>query len=279
MTILDRQADGLQARAVLCKQVIVSAGELVLRGFQANIGHKFEMKGPQDYLTETDAASEALIRQMISDHFPDDGFLGEEGGGEVTDRQWVVDPIDGTANFARGIPHFCISIAYSENGVTEIGAIYSPVQNELYFAQRGKEATLNGKPLKVSSTQRYDAASVEMGWSGRVPNETYLQAVGNLLDIGTNVRRAGSGAMALAYVADGRSDAYVELHMNSWDCLAGLLLVEEAGGVVCPFMEIGTLATGGAVLASTPAIADGVSRAVGVPIEAVSQKAKLLLPA
>lgn len=278
MTNLDVQADSLHARAELCKKVILSAGELVLRGFQANIGHSFKMKGPQDYLTETDAASEALIRQIIAEHFPEDGFLGEEGGGEVTAKQWVVDPIDGTANFARGIPHFCISIAYTENGRTEIGAIYSPVQNELYFARRGEGATLNGKPLNVSSTRSFDAASVEMGWSGRVPNETYLQAVSNLLEIGANVRRAGSGAMALAYVADGRSDAYIELHMNSWDCLAGLLLVEEAGGVVCPFMEIGTLATGGAVLASTPAISDGISRAVGVPLGTVSGKAKLLLP-
>lgn len=259
-------SDDLAGRANLCKSIIVEAGDLVLKGFQANSTRSFSMKGPQDYLTETDAASEALIRETIARHFPMDGFLGEEGGGAVTDRQWVVDPIDGTANFARGIPHFCISIAYVENGRTEIGAIYNPAVRELHFACRGQGASMNGKPLAVSSTSSLDAASVEMGWSTRVANPVYLAAVGNLLEIGTNVRRAGSGALALAYVADGRSDAYVELHMNSWDCLAGLLLVEEAGGETCPFMELGTLETGGPILASTPAIAEAVSRAVGVPL-------------
>ncbi|CAN7629225.1 inositol monophosphatase family protein [Neorhizobium tomejilense] len=258
----------LSGRALLCKDVILAAGALVLAGFQENAGRAFSMKGPQDFLTETDAASEALIRSAISRHFPEDGFLGEEGGGKVTDRLWVVDPIDGTANFARGIPHFCISIAYVENNHLEIGAIYNPAQDELYFARRGAGATLNETEISVSATGTFDAASVEMGWSGRVPNEIYIRTISELLALGTNVRRTGSGAMALAYVADGRSDAYIELHMNSWDCAAGLLLVEEAGGVVCPFMEIGTLAEGGPVLASTRAIAAGVSQASRIPLAA-----------
>lgn len=105
-----------------------------------------------------------------------------------------------------------------------------------------------------------------MGWSGRVSNEIYLETIRDLLALGTNVRRAGSGALALAYVADGRSDAYIELHMNSWDCVAGLLLVAEAGGDVCPFMEIGSLRGGGPVLASAPGIAGGISRASRIPI-------------
>ncbi|CDN58166.1 Extragenic supressor protein SuhB (plasmid) [Neorhizobium galegae bv. officinalis bv. officinalis str. HAMBI 1141] len=261
-------SNDLSGRALLCKDVIKAAGALVLKGFQDNTGRATSMKGPQDFLTETDAASEALIRSTISEHFPVDGFLGEEGGGKVTDRLWVVDPIDGTANFARGIPHFCISIAYVENYDWKIGAIYNPAQDELYFACRGAGATLNEKQISVSATRSFDSASVELGWSGRVPNEIYIRTIGELLALGTNVRRTGSGAMALAYVADGRSDAYVELHMNSWDCAAGLLLVEEAGGAVCPFMEIGTLAEGGPVLASTRAIAVGVSQASRIPLAA-----------
>lgn len=105
-----------------------------------------------------------------------------------------------------------------------------------------------------------------MGWSTRIANATYLDVVKNLLDMGTNVRRAGSGALALAYVADGRSDAYLELHMNSWDCLAGLLLVSEAGGDVCPFTEIGSLEDGGPVLAAASGVASGVSRASKIPL-------------
>uniref|UniRef100_UPI003100FE76 inositol monophosphatase family protein n=1 Tax=Neorhizobium sp. EC2-8 TaxID=3129230 RepID=UPI003100FE76 len=269
-------SNDIPGRTRLCEDVIRSAGLLVLKGFRENAGRSFSMKGPQDFLTETDAASELLIRGMIADHFPEDGFLGEEGGGHVTDRVWVVDPIDGTANFARGIPHFCISIAYVENGNIEIGAIFNPAEDEFYIARRGFGATLNGKPIKVSATKTFDAASVELGWSGRVPNETYLRTISDLLSLGTNVRRAGSGAMALAYVADGRSDAYIELHMNSWDCAAGLLLVEEAGGVVCPFMELGSLAAGGPVLASTPTIASGVSRASLIPLATSDPNGNLL---
>ncbi|MGF6177105.1 inositol monophosphatase family protein [Ensifer sp. 4252] len=256
----------LEGRASLCRDVILSAGALVLRGFEDSATRTFSLKGPQDFLTETDAASEAHIRKAIAEHFPDDGFFGEEGGGSISNRLWVVDPVDGTANFARSIPHFCISIAYIEDGRAEIGAIYNPASNELYFAERGSGATRNGQPITVSATTAFETASVEMGWSGRVPNEIYLETIRDLLALGTNVRRAGSGALALAYVADGRSDAYVELHMNSWDCVAGLLLVAEAGGDVCPFMEIGSLRGGGPVLASAPGIAVGISRASRIPI-------------
>ncbi|MEK1867348.1 MAG: inositol monophosphatase, partial [Ensifer adhaerens] len=231
-----RYSNDLSGRALLCRDVIRSAGALVLDGFKASAERGFSLKGPQDFLTETDAASEAHIRDAIATHFPADAFLGEEGGGTVADRVWVVDPVDGTANFARGIPHFCISITYVEHGRAEIGAIYNPAHDELYFCRRGEGATLNGKVITVSSTATFDAASVEMGWSRRVPDETYLETMRQMLEKGANVRRGASGALALAYVADGRSDAYVELHMNSWDCLAGLLLVAEAGGAVCPFM-------------------------------------------
>jgi myo-inositol-1(or 4)-monophosphatase len=258
--------DRLAARAELCRNVVFSAGELVLKGFQGEATRSFSMKGPQDFLTVTDAASEAHIRGAIAAAFPEDSFFGEEGGGVIGDRVWVVDPVDGTANFARGIPHFCISIAYVENGRTEIGAIYNPALDELYFARRGEGATRNGQPIRVAKAERFDAASIEMGWSTRVENAIYLDVVKNLLDMGTNVRRAGSGALALAYVADGRSDAYLELHMNSWDCLAGLLLVSEAGGEVCPFLEIGSLRDGGPVLAAASGVASGVSRASNIPL-------------
>jgi len=261
----ETEISGLQDRVALCQAVIRSAGELVLQGFRKGTGTA-SMKGPQDYLTETDAASEAHIRAVIAEHFPDDHFFGEEGGGNIGDRIWVVDPVDGTANFARGIPHFCISIAYVEAGQTQFGAIYNPALDELYFAELGKGATLNGRPIGAAGTDRFDAASVEMGWSTRVPNETYLTVMGNLLTLGTNVRRTGSGALALAYVADGRSDGYVELHMNAWDCLAGLLLVSEAGGAVCPFFETGTLEHGGPVLAAAAAVASGISNAAHIPL-------------
>lgn len=266
-------SDDLDGRAELCREVICSAGALILKGFQGEARQNISMKGPQDFLTEVDEASEAHIREALAAHFPGDGFFGEEGGGAISDRVWVVDPIDGTANFARGIPHFCISIAFVQSGSTEIAAIYNPALDELYFARRGAGATRNGVPIRVAQTIRFDAASLEMGWSMRVPNTAYLGVMEALLGMGANVRRAGSGALALAYVADGRLDGYIELHMNSWDCLAGLLLVSEAGGVVCPYLEIGSLDAGGPALAVAPGLASDTSRASNIPLAACAMPA------
>ena len=243
-----------------CRELALSAGEIARRGFERQAATGYRMKGPQDFLTETDAAVERHVRAAIAAAFPRDGFLGEETGGSVAADTWVVDPIDGTANFARGIPHYCISIALVRGGEIEIGAIYNPALDELYFARRGRGATRNGAPIHVAPTGDFDSACVELGWSNREPNARYLQALAAMLGRGANVRRGASGALALAYVADGRSDAYAELHMNAWDCLAGLLLVKEAGGRVGPFLQIGGLLAGGPVIAATPGIAAGLRR-------------------
>jgi len=125
----------------------------------------------------------------------------------------------------------------------------------------------NGAPIHVSETQAFDRAFVEFGWSPRVPNQTYLDKVALVLGLGANVRRSGSGALGLAYVADGRSDAYAELHINAWDCLAGLLLVEEAGGRANRFLDGAGLMEGNPVLAAAPGVADALSKAIGIPLD------------
>lgn len=258
----------LAARAAFCLELVRTAGAVALDGFVRRSETQIELKGPQDFLTETDAAVERHIKARLATAFPEDGFLGEETGGAIeSDQIWVVDPIDGTANFARQIPHFCISVAFVSGGQVVIGAIYNPVLDELYFAQRGQGANRNGAPISVAGTTRPDAACVELGWSTRVPQDIYLNALTAMLDDGANVRRGASGALALAYVSDGRSDGYVELHMQPWDCLAGLLLVEEAGGVVAPFLSRGGLEKGGAVLAATPAIAAALGVAAGIALD------------
>jgi myo-inositol-1(or 4)-monophosphatase len=254
----------LDAREALCRSIALSAGELARKAFADRGTGWVNMKGPQDFLTETDAAVEAHLKAEIARAFPEDGFLGEEGGGAVSGNVWVVDPIDGTANFARGIPHYCISIAFVSEGETRLGAICNPSTSELYFARQGRGASCNGKPIAVAPTRDFNAACVELGWSLRVPHETYMQVLDDILKQGANVRRASSGALGLAYVADGKSDAYAELHMHAWDCLAGLLLVREAGGVVAPFLERDGLAKGGAVLAAAPGVAEGISKATGI---------------
>jgi myo-inositol-1(or 4)-monophosphatase len=263
----------LDRRSDFCRELALSAGRIAADGFARQVPGSWRMKGPQDFLTETDAAVERHVRAALAEAFPGDGFLGEETGGSAGDPDagagtWVVDPIDGTANFARGIAHFCISIAFVRDGRIEIGAICNPVAGELHFARNGSGATRNGAPIRVAETRDFAAACVELGWSTRVPAARYLDAMAALLAGGASVRRGASGALALAYVADGRSDAYAEAHMNAWDCLAGLLLVSEAGGRVGPFLALGSLTEGGPVIAAAPGIAEDFAAATGLALEA-----------
>ena len=259
----------LDRREAFLRDLATSAGALARSGFVRRTQTQIVYKGPQDFLTETDSAVEEHIKAQVAAAFPQDGFLGEETGATSTsDNVWVVDPIDGTANFARAIPHFCISIAFVSKGRAMLGAIYNPALDELYFARRGRGAELNGAPIHVSGTADPATACVELGWSRRVPHQVYMDTLDRLLHSGANVRRGASGALALAYVADGRSDCYAELHMQPWDCLAGLLLVEEAGGAVAPFLERDGLSKGGAVLATTPALADIMSQATRITFTA-----------
>jgi myo-inositol-1(or 4)-monophosphatase len=260
-------APDLDARADFCRTLALSAGRVALDGF-GRAGAGYRMKGPQDFLTETDAAVEAHVKRAIAEAFPGDAFLGEETGGRAGRETWVVDPIDGTANFARGLPHFCVSIAFVRDGLTELGAICNPALGELHLARRGGGATRNGATIRVAPTVDFASACVELGWSNRVPNARYLAALAALLERGANVRRGASGALGLAWVADGRSDGYAEVHMNAWDCLAGLLMVEEAGGRVGRFLETGGLDDGGPVIAAAPGIAEGFAAATGLAIGA-----------
>ena len=256
----------IDRREAFLRELIGEAADLARAGFARQAGQAVSMKGPQDYLTETDGQVENHLRARIAEAFPGDGFLGEEGGGEPGTETWVVDPIDGTANFARAIPHFCVSIAFVAAGEIQLGAIVNPVLDEVYVARLGRGARLNGKPIHVSATTDVAAASFEMGWSNRRPLARYIGAVDALFKAGGNVRRGACGALGLAYVADGRSDGYVELHMNSWDCLAGLLLVREAGGVTGPFLSLGGLTEGAPVLAAAPGVATVLSEATGIPL-------------
>lgn len=225
------------------------------------------LKGPQDYLSDVDAAVERLIASAVAEAFPEDGLLGEEEGGEIKDNLWVVDPIDGTANFVRSIPHFCVSIAFLASGKVELGMILNPATDELFVARRGHGATLNGKAITVASTSAMTAASVELGWSARIPNERYLAMVDRVLAAGASFRRSGSGALGLAYVADGRTDAYAELHINAWDCLAGILLVTEAGGRVSDFLAGEGLLKGNVLLATAPGVAAAMAGLTGIELD------------
>ena len=216
------------------------------------------LKGPQDIVTAADGAVERRIVTALRAAFPDDGFLGEEGGlaGKpgVDGACWVIDPIDGTANFARGLPHWCVSIALVVAGRIEIGVIYDASAELLYSATRGAGAWRNSQPLRVSATTEIARASVDVGYSRRTSAGPFGDLVTELLQQGVNVTQCGSAALGLARVADGRLDGYAERHLYAWDALAGLLLVEEAGGRVNPFLVGDALNTGNLTIAATPAL-------------------------
>jgi myo-inositol-1(or 4)-monophosphatase len=255
----------LDAREEALVAVTREAGALARELFSKPQAVK--LKGKQDFITEADSEVERLIVERLQARFPRDAFLGEESGasGDATgsDGLWVIDPIDGTANFAHRIPHFCVSIAFMAGADLALGAIAAPMYGELYRARLGQGAFLNDRAMRVAETN-IKQAIVELGWSSRRPTRAYTALVERVLGTGATFMRAGSGALGLAYVADGRTHGYCELHINSWDTLAGLLMVREAGGWTNDFLGNNGLARGNAVLACAPGLKDALVAATGV---------------
>ena len=247
-----------------CRSLAREAGALAHTGFGTSAASS---KGRHDVVTAMDREVERFIRSAIAERYPDDAFFGEEeGGGRGGDRLWLVDPIDGTANYAVGIPRYCVSIGYLERGVPVLGAIYDPSHEALYAAERGGGAFRNGERLHVSSCAAMEAATVEIGWSTRRTTEAYVTLVGRVLGAGGAFRRAGSGALGLCDVAAGRTEAYCELHINSWDCAAGIVLVREAGGFTNDFFAGNGLVQGNPLIATNAALSAKLSAVIGIPI-------------
>ncbi|MCW1838984.1 inositol monophosphatase family protein [Prosthecomicrobium hirschii] len=261
---MDDRALNLRLHAAC--SIAAEAGALARHLFLNRPQGDYALKGPQDYLTEADGAVEALVRERLATVFPDDGMIGEETGGSSAAATWIVDPIDGTANFARGVPHFCVSIGLLVDGRPELGAIAAPMQSELYAARRSRGASLNGRPIRAAATGALSEAVVELGWSPRRPAADYLTMTERVLASGASVRRAGSGTLGLAYVAAGRSDGYAELNIRAWDVLAGLVLVAEAGGLANDFFAGPDWLTGAPVLVAAPGIGAALSEIVGIPL-------------
>jgi myo-inositol-1(or 4)-monophosphatase len=225
------------------------------------------MKGRHDVVTAMDREVERYIRSAISARYPDDAIIGEEeGGASDGERVWLIDPIDGTANYARGIPHYCVSIGYLERRIPTVGVIYDPSHDRLYAGARGEGASCNGAPLAVSVRADLGSATVECGWSTRRSAADYIALVTRVMEGGCAVRRVGSGALGLADVAAGRSEAYCELHINAWDCAAGILLVREAGGRTNEFFEGDGLTAGNLIIATNEALCAKLASLTGIAI-------------
>jgi myo-inositol-1(or 4)-monophosphatase len=254
--------DDIQTRAEFARRLAREAGALAWRYFLHEIAFITESKGPQDFVSAADHAVEALIRTRLAETFPHDTMLGEEAGGELGAHAWLVDPIDGTINFVHGVRYWCVSIAFLVDGVRRIGIIYDPSQDELFWGTHGGGAYCNDAPMHVSSCDTLDNAMVCAGYVPRHSLDAHLLLTRRLHEAGAAVKDMGAGALMLAHVAAGRFDGYLEPHMHSWDALAGLLLVEAAGGRTHPYPGAGGLASGGEVIASAPGIYPVLERAM-----------------
>jgi myo-inositol-1(or 4)-monophosphatase len=247
----------LAARFELGRAVIKEAGALALDHFRQLEALTIRSKGRQDLISEADLEVEILIRRRIADAFPGDGFLGEESGrAEVPDQAgiWVVDPIDGTQPFLTGASQWCVSIGYVADGRVEMGFVHAPARDELFVGRRGGVATLNGRPISVSPVTRVDEGVVEIGYSPRIGADDILPVFERLLRQGGMYYRHGSGALAVCYVACGRMIGYVEPHINAWDCVGGLAVLEAAGGQANDFLAGDGLWVGGPLIVGAPAV-------------------------
>ncbi len=222
----------------LAIRAALEAGHILLRGF----GTLFEISskpGKHNLVTEYDKLSEKTIITTILNEFPDHSFLAEESGisspgGTVT---WIIDPLDGTVNFAKTIPNFSVSIAACINSEIVCGAVYQPITKELFFAEKGKGAFLNGSPLKVTTTTTVQEAFLSTGFPYNVDQNPLhcIETFSSIAKLGSPIRRLGSAAIDLSYVAAGRFDAFWEVVLEPWDLAAGKLLIEEAGGTVTKY--------------------------------------------
>lgn len=217
------------------------AGAILKDGFGGP--SRIEMKGAIDLVTEHDQASEAYILREIARRFPGHAVLAEESGGRAATPEapppfrWIADPLDGTTNFAHGLPFFCVSLALEAAGQRVLGVLYDPLRDECFAARKGGGATLNGVPTRVSAAASLASALGCTGFPYDVmerPEET-LRFFAPLLPTMRGVRRLGSAALDLGYVACGRLDLFWEVKLHPWDVAAGILIVEEAGGRVTDF--------------------------------------------
>jgi len=251
-------------RYLFAQDLARRAGSLALDYFRNRARLTVELKGPQDFVSRADRDVEALLRREIARAFPADRFLGEETAEAYAgpiDGCWVVDPIDGTHNFLRGVSYWNVAIAYVEQGRARIGVVFDPVSGELYHGTRGGGAwcdDANGRSrLQVATTTVLAGACVALGHHDRAPSADYLEIRRRMMAAGVAMRNFGSGALQLAHVAQGRLDGFIELSLSIWDAIGGVLLIEEAGGYAAPFAPASATAKATCV-ACAPGIAEEV---------------------
>lgn len=217
-----------------------NAGNVIARAFEQTDKVEIENKGINDFVTNIDKDAEQIIVDTIRKSYPAHSIVSEECGvidGEDSDYQWIIDPLDGTTNFVKGIPHFAVSIALKVKGKLDQAVIYDPIRGELFTASRGKGAQLNGRRIRVKQHRDLQGSVLATGFPFKHKQHTdaYFNMFKTLFAKTSDMRRAGSAALDLAYVAAGRVDGFFEIGLKPWDTAAGELLIIEAGGLVTDF--------------------------------------------
>ena len=241
----------LDAVAPLASEAAALAARMRANGMAETM-----MKGAQDFLTEADGATERFLREKLERLFPGEPILGEEGGGAAPEAGplWILDPIDGTSNFARGADRWCVSIGLAHDSRAVLGAVARHATGELILGATGCGATRNGVAIRAASTTDPARATVEIGWSLRRPAVDFTALVGRVMAAGAGVRSSGSGTLGLVDTALGRIDAYIELHINSWDACGALAIAREAGCWTNDFDRGTWLTKGNPICFAAPAL-------------------------
>ncbi len=243
------------------------AGRSLVKDFREVENLQVSMKGAGDFVSRADFASEAILKEELMGARPTYGWVGEESdeiAGDDPTRRWIVDPLDGTTNFLHGMPHWSVSIALEHKGQIVAGVIFDPAKDEMFFAEKGAGAWMNESRLRVSGRNRMIESVFATGlpFGGRPELPAALQDLARLLPVTAGVRRWGSAALDLAYVAAGRYDGFWERRLNIWDIAAGIVIVREAGGLVTPITEDGNLLEDGSILCANNAIFDQFAKVI-----------------
>ncbi len=243
------------------------AGRALVKDFREVENLQVSSKSAGEFVSRADIASEKIIREMLTEARPNYGWLGEESepvNGKDPTRRWIVDPLDGTTNFLHGLPHWAISIALEFKGEIVAAVVFDPAKDELFVAEKGAGAFMNDRRLRVSDRSAMIESVFATGvpYAGKKTLPATLHDLGQLMPACAGVRRWGSAALDLAYVAAGRYDGFWERELHAWDLAAGLLLVREAGGFVGPIREGTQILERGEIIAANSAIFDNLARII-----------------
>ena len=236
-----------------------AAGTVIIRGFEKRDDLQLEAKGANDFVTQIDKEAERAIIEKIRQSYPDHSFLGEESGtteGSDSDFQWIIDPLDGTTNFIKGIPHFAVSIALLHKGRLDQAVVFDPIRGELFTASRGQGAQLNGYRIRASKPRDLSNTILATGlpFKNKPAYAEYALSLNKIFHECGDIRRAGSAALDLAYVAAGRHDGYWERGVKAWDIAAGELLVRESGALATDFQGGNDPLHKGEIVAGSPKV-------------------------